>query len=224
MKKVVIAIDGPAGSGKSTIAKELAKKLDITHIDSGSMYRAVAYYMLGQGVDVNNEEEVLSKLDEVNLSFEKIKGKQVIFLNGENVGSKIRSNEVSIAASIVSLYAKLREKLVAMQRKMGEEDSVIMDGRDIGTVVFKDADLKIFLVCDVRERARRRFKEFRAKDENITLDDVVKELEKRDKRDVNRENSPLKKAKDAIEVDSSDSGVKEVVATIEKIAGEKWKL
>ncbi len=223
MKKIVIAVDGPAGSGKSTIAKELAKKMDVTHIDSGSMYRAVAYYMLEQGVDINSEEDVLSKLDEVNLSFKKVAGKQVIFLNGENVSFKIRNNEVSTAASIVSLYAKLREKLVAIQRKMGESESVIMDGRDIGTVVFKDADLKIFLVCDVRERARRRFKEFKAKDENITLDMVVKELKERDKRDENRENSPLKKADDAIEIDSSNMAVREVVDSIVKIVGERWK-
>lgn len=223
MKKIVIAIDGPAGSGKSTIAKELAKKMDITHIDSGSMYRATAFYMLEQGVDINNEKEVLARLDEVNLSFEKVSGKQVIFLNGENVEYKIRNNEVSTAASIVSLYGKLREKLVAIQRNMGENESVIMDGRDIGTVVFKDADLKIFLVCDVRERARRRFKEFKAKDENITLDMVVKELKERDKRDESRANSPLKKADDAIEVDSSNMSVREVVDSIDKIAGERWK-
>ncbi len=218
MKNITVAIDGPAGSGKSTIAKEVAKRLKLTHIDSGSMYRAVALYMLENGVNLEDEQAVSSKMSDITLEFKDVKAKKALFLNGENVADKIRTAEVSKAASFVSSYKLVREELVAMQQEMGKNEAVIMDGRDIGTVVFKDADLKIYLVCSVEERARRRFKEFAKNNEKITLDEVIEELKERDRRDMTRENSPLKKADDAIEIDTTNMSIAEVVAEIENLA------
>ncbi len=222
MKKNVIAIDGPAGSGKSTIAKEVAKKLDITHIDSGAMYRATAFYMMKNDVDISDEKAVIAKLDDVGLEFRSVKGQNILFLNGENVHRVIRGAEVGKSASVISSYKKVREKLVSMQQKMGENQSVVMDGRDIGTVVFKDADVKAYLVCDVEERARRRFKDFAKKDENISLDMVVEELKERDHRDMTREHSPLKKADNAVEIDTTNMSIGEVVDSIVEMV-EKCK-
>ncbi len=205
-----IAIDGPSGTGKSTAAKRLAKRLSFIYIDTGAMYRAIGLFCFRNNIDINKEEEVVKHLAEIDIDIFYNNGTQEIKLNGENVSSEIRQNEISHYASVVSTYKDVREKLVAIQRSLAIKNSVIMDGRDIGTVVLPDADLKIYLVASSKVRAERRYKELKDKGQDISLKEIEKELNERDKRDMNRENSPLKKAKDAIEVDSSNLNEQEV--------------
>jgi cytidylate kinase len=205
-----IAIDGPSGTGKSTTAKRLAKRLSFIYIDTGAMYRAVGLYCKKNNIDIENEKEVVKHLDEIEIDIFYKDDVQEIKLNGEIVSSAIRENDISRYASIVSSYKDVREKLVDMQRKLAESNSVIMDGRDIGTVVLPDADLKIYLIASSKVRAERRYKELIAKGQDVKLEDIEKELNERDTRDSSRKNSPLKKADDAIEVDSSDMNEQEV--------------
>ncbi len=219
MDKLVIAIDGPASSGKSTIAKRVAKHFNIVHIDSGSMYRAVGYYMLRHNVDINDEKSVVKRLDDVSITIKITDGVNDIYLGEEKITDKIRTQEVGEAASVVSAYLAVREKLVREQQKLASEISVVMDGRDIGTVVLKDADLKIFLVCDVEERAKRRYKELLEKGVAASYEEVLEELKIRDKRDSTRKNSPLVKADDAVTVDSTFLSPDEVIERIISILG-----
>ena len=205
-----IAIDGPSGTGKSTTAKRLAKRLSFIYIDTGAMYRAVGLYCKKNNIDIENEKEVVKHLDEIEIDIFYKDDVQEIKLNGEIVSKAIRENDISKYASIVSSYKDVREKLVDMQRKLAESNSVIMDGRDIGTVVLPDADLKIYLVASSKVRAERRYKELIAKGQDVKLEDIERELNERDTRDSSRKNSPLKKADDAIEVDSSDMNEQEV--------------
>jgi len=213
---MIIAIDGPAGSGKSTIAKIVADKLGFTYIDTGAMYRAVTLYMLR--CEVNEDDDLLinEKLDEIELSF--IDNR--IFLNDDDVTVYIRSPEIT---SKVSDYAKIdiiRKKLVALQRKIAENESIVMEGRDIGTVVFKDADVKIFLVASVKERAKRRLTDLIHDGYSEDIDNLVKEIKRRDNIDSNRNLSPLKKAEDAIEINTTKMSIYEVVDKIIKIVNE----
>ncbi len=216
-----IAIDGPGSSGKSTTAVELSKKLSFIYVDTGAMYRTVGLYCLRNNVDLENEEEVVKVLDNINMEFFYVDGVQQIKLNGENVSKEIRENDISTCASIISKYEKVREKLVAIQRGLANNNSIIMDGRDIGTVVLPDADLKIFLTARDEVRAERRYKELKEKGQDVTYEGILKDLRDRDYRDTHRENSPLMKAEDAIEVDTSYLSKDEVVDKIYDLFTEK---
>lgn len=213
---MIIAIDGPAGSGKSTIAKIVADRLGFTYIDTGAMYRAVTLYMLRCGVDEDNDFLIKEKLDEIELSFRDGR----ILLNDDDVTVFIRSPEIT---SKVSDYAKIdiiRKKLVALQRKIAEKESIVMEGRDIGTVVFKDADVKIFLVASVKERAKRRLTDLIYDGYSEDLESLVEEIKRRDKIDSTRKLSPLKKAKDAIEINTTKMSIYGVVDRVIEIVDE----
>ncbi len=213
VKKINIAIDGFSSCGKSTMAKGLAKELGYTYIDTGAMYRAAALHairngwMTGEGME---EEAIRESMGQLDISFRKdAKGDQNTYLNGENVENEIRSLEVSNGASRISTLPFVRTTLVRLQQKMAEKGGVVMDGRDIGTVVMPDAELKIFLTASPEVRANRRFKEMQEKGENPKFEEVLHNVIERDQRDTTREVSPLRKAMDAIELDNSHMGIKE---------------
>jgi len=214
MGKITIAIDGYSSTGKSTIAKQLAKALGYIYVDTGAMYRAVTYYAMQQGfVGVENEDVrgLFAKLEDIDLKFiynQKL-GFSEMFLNGENVERVIRSMKVSQQVSKIATIDEVRKKLVLLQRAMGTEKGIVMDGRDIGTVVFPDAELKIFMTASPEKRATRRYKELLDKGEDVTYAEVLKNVQQRDYIDSHREFSPLKKAEDAIVFDNSDMGLEE---------------
>ena len=218
-----IAIDGPAGAGKSTIAKMTAKRMNFIYVDTGALYRAVGLYILEQGISIYDTENVIRALPEIDVDIEYRDGEQNVLLSGENVTSRIRTQEVGEAASVTSAYPEVREKLLELQRTLAEKYDVIMDGRDIGTVVLPDADLKIYLTADSRIRARRRFDELKAKGQDADFDEILKEVEERDWRDMHRDTAPLRKADDAVEVDSSYMTVQEVEDCIVKMIQELKK-
>lgn len=204
MKKIIITIDGYSSCGKSTLAKQLAKELHYIFIDSGAMYRAITLYFLRNHVNYTKSNEVKKALSETNLQFERTHdGQSDIYLNGENVEILIREMLVSELVSEVATIKEVREFAVAQQQKMGEKKGIVMDGRDIGTTVFPNAELKVFMTADPAVRVERRFKEMYDKNPNITIDEVKANLEMRDYIDSNREFSPLRKAGDAILLDNS---------------------
>ena len=209
-----VAIDGPAGAGKSTIAKAIAAKMGYVYVDTGAMYRAMALYFLRAGIASEDEEKISSVVDDISVSIKYEDGAQHVILNGEDVTGLIRTEEVGNMASASSVYAPVRSKLVALQQELAKTTDVIMDGRDIGTVVLPNADVKIFLTASVECRAKRRFDELVAKGMEADFDKIAKDIEERDYRDSHREISPLKQAEDAILVDSSDMTIDEVVNTI----------
>lgn len=209
-----IAIDGPAGAGKSSIAKLVAKKLEFVYIDTGAMYRAMALYFIKNGINTKEETEVSAHCDEISITITYENGSQQIFLNGDNVSAEIRNEQVGNQASVVAAYGCVREKLVAIQREMAASSDVIMDGRDIGTVVLPDADVKIYLTASSAVRAQRRYKELQEKGVACDLGKIEEDIILRDKQDMSREISPLKQAEDAILLDSSDMGINEVVEQI----------
>jgi CMP/dCMP kinase len=213
-----IAIDGPSASGKSTVAKELCKRLNYIHLDTGAMYRCVAKYALDNGIDLNDQTSVESVLNKVNI---KLTSDGKVFLNSKEVTNDIRTDEISQGASIVSTYKNVREYLVALQQKMAENKGFIMDGRDIGTVVLPNAELKIFMTASAHERAKRRYLENQKRGIDSNLEELEKEIAERDYRDTHREISPLKKAEDAIEIDTSDINKMEVVERIMKLITDK---
>ena len=221
MKHVQVAIDGPSGAGKSTIAKELSKKLGFVYIDTGAMYRAVGLYVVNKGISIHDEAGVVAVLDDIDIDIYYKDGLQHINLCGEDVTHLIRTPEISMAASKVSSYMKVREKLVDMQRKLGEKYSVIMDGRDIGTCVLPNANVKIFLTADVKVRAKRRFDELIEKGQDVTFEYVLSDMEKRDYDDSHRQHSPLKKADDATELDTADLTLEESIAAVRRIISER---
>ena len=208
-----IAIDGPSGAGKSTIAKAVAKKLNIDYIDTGAMYRAVGYKMDRDGVPFEQSEELSNMLADTDIDF--VNGD--IILDGEVVNTLIRTPEVSMLASKCSSIPDVRRKLVEIQRGMGSRKSVIMDGRDIGTNVLKDAECKIFLTASAEERADRRFKELQEKGENQSYEEVLADIKARDHSDMTRELNPLRKADDAVELDTTGLGIDEVVERVIEI-------
>ena len=220
MKKISIAIDGPAAAGKSTIAKRVAKALDYTYIDTGAMYRCVAYYMILNHIDCHQEDQVCAVLKDIHIE---MFPDGTIQLNNENVTSAIRENEVSLMASLVSKYGPVREFLVHQQREMSQGGGVILDGRDIGTVVLTDAELKIYQVASIECRALRRHKENLERNLESDLEMIKADIAKRDHQDMTREISPLKKADDAIEIDTSDMSIEEVTDCIMKLVEEKIK-
>ena len=211
-----IAIDGPSGAGKSTIAKKVAKELNIDYIDTGAMYRAVGYKMNREGVPFEECDALKEMLDATDIDF----ASGDIILDGEIVNTLIRTPEVSMLASKCSALPMVREKLVEIQRAMGTRKSVIMDGRDIGTNVLKDAEYKIFLTASAEERADRRFKELQEKGEDQSYEDVLADIKQRDHNDTTRKLNPLKKADDAIELDTTGMGIDDVVKAVLEIAGK----
>lgn len=215
-----IAIDGPAGAGKSSIAKRVAKELAFVYVDTGAMYRTMALYFLENMIPVDDEDEVSAHCDEIDIKLEYIDNSQIVRLNGKDVSDDIRKEEVGNTASIVAKYTAVRNKLVALQRRMAETTDLIMDGRDIGTVVLPNAEAKIYLTASSAVRAKRRFLELQEKGVSCDLDKIEEDIIARDKQDMNREISPLKQAEDAILVDSSDMTIDEVVEAIKKIVKE----
>lgn len=214
--KINIAIDGPGAAGKSTIAKCLAKKLNYVHLDTGAMYRSTAYKALQNHISLEDEEAVCKMLENTKIQ---LATDGSIFLDGEDVSDKIRTNEMSLAASLVSKLANVRRMLVERQQEMAKEKGFIMDGRDIGTVVLTDAEVKIYMTASPMARAKRRYEQNIAK--NIptgSIEEIAREIAERDLQDMTRENSPLKKADDAVEIDTSDMSIEEVTEYIYRLA------
>jgi len=209
-----IAIDGPAGAGKSTIAKKLAEELSYVYIDTGAMYRAMALYFLEHQVDAENEEKISRECRNVEITISYENGEQQVILNGVNVNGKIRSEEIGHMASVTSVYSAVRTKLVELQQELANRENVVMDGRDIGTCVLPDADVKIYLTASVSCRAKRRYDELTAKGETCELSVIEADIAKRDHQDMTREHSPLRQAEDAVLLDSSDLTIQEVVERI----------
>lgn len=215
-----IAIDGPAGAGKSTIAKKLAKQLGFIYVDTGAMYRAMAYYFLTNGIDAKDEEKIAAACPNVDVTIVYENGEQQVLLNGENVNGVIRTEEVGNMASATSVYPVVRTKLVELQRQLAAKADVIMDGRDIGTCVLPDAQVKIYLTASSATRAKRRYDELTAKGIACELSAIEQDIIDRDYRDMHRETSPLKQADDAVLVDSSEMNIDEVVEAIYNIYRE----
>ena len=219
-----IAMDGPVGAGKSTIADEVAKRLNILHLDTGAMYRAVTLYALEHGAirsGIVDEDEVVRLLKEIQITFRfnPERGASDIYVNGDRVEGKIRTIEVSNCVSAVSAIAEVREMLVKMQQEMGRRKGVVMDGRDIGTVVFPDAELKIFMTADPKVRAQRRYDELTAKGDKVSLEEIEQNVRDRDYQDMHRAISPLRQAEDAIVLDNSQMTVEEQMSWVmERIA------
>lgn len=209
-----IAIDGPAGAGKSTIAKKIAKELGFIYVDTGAMYRAMALYFIRNHIAAEDEKAIEAACPEVSVSITYVDGEQQVLLNGENVNGLIRTEEVSRMTSASSKNKAVRMKLVDLQRELADKENVVMDGRDIGTYVLPNATAKVYLTASVQERARRRYEEQAARGVECTLDEIAQDIEARDRQDMNREFAPLKQAEDAVLVDSSAMTIDEVAAAI----------
>lgn len=209
-----VAIDGPAGAGKSTIAKLIAKKEGLTYVDTGAMYRALGYYFVSNGIDIKDVDSVSSAVEEAVVSLKYIDGTQHVYVGDMDVTDKIRTEEISNAASVTSAYTAVRARLLSLQQDMAKSTDVIMDGRDIGTVVLPNANLKVFLTASVETRAKRRYDEMVEKGVTCSLKEIEKDIEERDYRDTHRKIAPLKMADDAFEVDSSNMSIDDVVNTI----------
>ena len=225
MKKIIIAIDGFSSSGKSTMAKELARELDYIYVDTGAMYRAVSLYAIRNGWLTENkidEEALKNRVRDISIEFKtNADGKTETYLNGENVEKEIRSLEAANGASRVSTLGFVRKELVRRQQEMGTQKGIVMDGRDIGTVVFPEAELKLYVTASPEVRAKRRFGELTAKGEKVNYEDVLANVIERDERDQNREESPLRKADDAIEIDNSELSRDEQMEIVRKLFREK---
>ena len=209
-----IAIDGPAGAGKSTIAKIVAKELGFIYVDTGAMYRTLALACFRDGIDTSDEAAVVAKCESVEVTLGYEDGTQKVYLNGEDVSAEIRREEIGNLTSAIAVYPGVRKILVALQKDLAAKNDVVMDGRDIGTAVLPNADLKIYLTASVETRAKRRYDELVEKGQSCDLKEIEKDIEDRDYRDMNREVSPLSQADDAVLVDSSDMSIDEVVAKI----------
>ena len=225
MNKITIAIDGLSSTGKSTVAKQLAKKLNYIYVDTGAMYRAVTYFALENkfiGKDFFKEEALISRLNDISITFKfnEALGFAEVYLNGKNIESDIRTLRVSKYVSPVATLSAVRRKLVEQQQLMGKDKGVVMDGRDIGTVVFPEAELKIFMIASAETRAKRRYKELLERGHNLSYDDVLENVTTRDHIDSTREDSPLIKAEDAIEIDNSDLTIESQLHTIINLANQ----
>lgn len=216
-----VAIDGPAGAGKSTVAKIIAKRLEIVYVDTGAMYRALGLKALRLGVEPSDRESVLPLLPDTVINLDYVDGAQHIFIDGEDVTSLIRTEEVSQAASKISAIAEVRAKLVELQRSLAVDKSLVMDGRDIGTVVLPGARYKFYITASAEVRAQRRYLEYEQKGKlnGRSFDDILAEIIERDDRDMNREVTPLRPAEDSVIIDTSDLGIEEVVAKVLGIMG-----
>ena len=209
-----VAIDGPAGAGKSTIAKRVAKEKDFIYIDTGAMFRAMAIHFLRCGIAADDHEKISEAVKDVNVTISYVNGEQNVFLNGENVTGQLRTEEVGNMASASSVNGDVRKKLLELQRNLAASANVVMDGRDIGTVVLPNADVKVYLTASVEVRAQRRYKELIEKGQAADLEQIKKDIEERDYRDMNRDIAPLRQAEDAVLVDSSDMTIDESVQAI----------
>lgn len=220
--RITIALDGPAGSGKSTVAKAIAKSYNILYLDTGAMYRACALKLQKEGVSPADEKNADKVINDIDISVKYLQGAQHTFLDGEDVSEEIRKNEISMLASSVAALPQVRRKMVQKQREIAQNQSCVLDGRDIGTAVLPDAPFKFYVTADSKVRALRRLKELREKgNTEIDLVTLQREIEERDRQDMNREFSPLKKADDAITIDTSDMTIEEVVCTIRRKIQEK---
>ncbi len=217
---ISVAIDGPAGAGKSTIARAAAKELGFLYADTGALYRAVACYMMSR-VDPADPSAVVPLLDEVSVELKFAEGEQRVFLNGEDVSDRIRTPEVSVHASEVSQIPQVRQFLFSLQQDLAKTNSVVMDGRDIGTVVLPHAEVKIFLTADPEVRARRRFRELTEKGLEVTFEEILADVVKRDDADMHRAVSPLRQAEDAVRVDTTDCSLEESIARVIRVIREK---
>ena len=209
-----IAIDGPAGAGKSTIARKVAEKLSFIYVDTGAMYRSMALYFIRHDIAAQDEEKIAAACPDIDVSIAYQDGEQQVILNGENVNGLIRTEQVSMMTSNISKYPAVREKLLNLQRQLAAQKNVIMDGRDIGTCVLPDAKTKIFLTASAKERARRRYKEQVERGIECDIDQIEKDIIARDEQDMNRKTAPLKQAEDAVLIDSSDMSIEQVVDAI----------
>ena len=218
---IAVAIDGPSGAGKSTIARKVAGELGFLYIDTGALYRSIGYYVLKKGGDPEKKEDVEAALPGIRLELRHADGVQRVFLNGEDVSDQIRTPAVSMAASHVSAFPAVRTFLLELQRKMAREHNVIMDGRDIGTVVLPDAELKIFLTATPEDRARRRYEELVEKGEAVTFDEVLKDVIQRDYNDTHRDIAPLRQAEDAVLADTTGFELPQSVALIRSLVEKK---
>ncbi len=216
-----IAIDGPAGAGKSTIAKRLSKELSFVYVDTGAMYRAMALYFLRENIDPKDEQAIAAACTKIDITIAWQDGIQCVLLNGENVNGYIRAEEVGIMASNTSIYPVVRTKLTALQQKLAQTSNVIMDGRDIGTVVLPDAEVKIFLTASVEARAQRRYHELQERGQDVTLEGVRADIERRDSPDRNRPIAPLRQAGDAVLLDNSSLDLEGTIREVLRIISEK---
>lgn len=218
-----VAIDGPAGAGKSTIAKAVAKELGLIYVDTGAMYRAMALYMLRSGIDPSDKGKVIEKCGEAHITIRYENSVQVVLLNGENVNGLIRTEEIGNATSMISIIPEVRQKVTELQLELAAENDCIMDGRDIGTCVLPNAQLKIYLTADSLVRAKRRYDELAAKGQECDLEKIRADIEERDYRDMHREISPLKQAEDAVLIDTSSMTAEEVTSRLKALCLERRK-
>lgn len=223
---MIVAIDGPSGAGKSTLAKRIAKDLRFTYLDTGAIYRALALKILRRGVDLNDTAALSAMVNDTEIDLRETNGQLHVFLDGEDVSPSIRTPEVSQMASKVSALARVRQRLLDLQRALGRRGDIVAEGRDIGTVVFPDANVKIYLDASIEERARRRCDELRAAGRDVSLTETIREMEERDKRDSGRDIAPLRRADDAVALDSSGltaDGVAEKVLQLIRNESSKIK-
>lgn len=218
---ITIAIDGPSGSGKSTISKIIAKKIGFINVDTGALYRTIAYFFLENKINYKEKSEVLKNLNNISVSLKNENFSQTIFLNGVDVTQKIRTNEISMVSSEISVIPEVRQFLLKLQRDIAKENNVVIDGRDIGTVVLPNADVKIFLTADPKVRAKRRYNQLISKGQSTTFDEILELINKRDYNDIHRKISPLKKANDAILVDNSNLNQQDTVYKLIEIIKKK---
>lgn len=216
-----IALDGPSGAGKSTVAKALAKRLGIIYVDTGALYRTVGLYVRNKGIDKDDNPNIIKCLDEIKLDMQFVDGEQIITLNGDKIGQEIRTGEIAMYASRVSAIPEVRAFLLETQRKIARENDVVMDGRDIGTVIIPDAEVKIFMVASPEARAKRRYLELQAKGESCTLESVLADIIERDTNDSTRKTAPAIPAADAIHLDNSDLDIEQTVEKVIEIIESK---
>ncbi|MCD7818701.1 MAG: (d)CMP kinase [Lachnospiraceae bacterium] len=216
-----IAIDGPAGAGKSTIAKRASRELSFIYVDTGAMYRTIALGLLRKNTNIEDDSELTEALQEIEVGIRYVNGEQHVYLNGEDVSDLIRTEKVSDMTSRSSAKPQVRAKLTWLQRELAGKENVLMDGRDIGTMILPNADLKIYLTASVATRAHRRYLELRERGNDCSIEEITKDIRERDYRDMHRETAPLRQAEDAVLLDSSDMSIEEVVAEIVKLTRER---
>ena len=218
---IAVAIDGPAGAGKSTIARKVSEEIGFIYVDTGALYRTIGYYAILHNIDPEDKDKVSACLDNIKITLKFNQGKQCVFIGDIDVSDKIRTPEISMAASAVSAIPSVRKFLLDLQKNLALENNVIMDGRDIGTVVLPNADIKIFLTASSEERAKRRYADLKIKDKDIKFQDVLNDIKQRDFNDINREIAPLKPADDAIIVDTTGESLEQSVSRLSSLIRER---